>query len=422
MPLLNLLMDDRIPGASRLDSAMRPPPATVLEVPTLLRWCLHLLVTGLLLLVALRAVLTSAPQVGWIVVLAGVVGAVYALGTRLPAVSRSTAAAAVWLGGLLVCWIALLVLTPDAIYLAFAWFLLILHLLARSGTVVVVLTAVLAIGGFAWHQQTWTAAMVIGPLLGAGVAIATVRGYQSLHHESEQRRLLIAELERTRADLAAAERQAGVLAERERLAREIHDTLAQGLSSIQLLLRAAGREQAGAGVDGRTADLIEQARQTAQDNLVEARRFVEALTPAGLQRSSLEAALHRLCDTTSRLSGIDTTFRQEGTAVRLETPMEVALLRIAQAALSNTVQHARAGRADITLTYMDSSVNLDIVDDGIGLGSVDRQSPEHQGGFGLLSMRSRAAELGGTLTVESEEGQGTAVAVCFAFPGPGESR
>lgn len=419
MPLLNLLMDDRIPGASRLDSAMHPPPATVLEVPTLLRWCLHLLVTGLLLLVALRAVLTSAPQVGWIVVLAGVVGAVYALGTRLPAVSRSTSVAAVWLGCLLACWIALLVFTPDAVYLAFAWFLLILHLLGRSGTVVVVLTAVIAIGGFAWHQQTWTAAMVIGPLLGAGVAIATVRGYQSLHHESEQRRLLIVELERTRADLATAERQAGVLAERERLAREIHDTLAQGLSSIQLLLRAVGRERTG--VDGRTAALIEQARQTAQDNLLEARRFVEALTPAGLHRSSLEAALQRLCDTMSRQTGIDITFRQEGTAVRLPTSIEVALLRIAQSALANTSQHARARRAGITLTYMDASVSLDIVDDGIGLGSIADPAPGRRSGFGLTSMRSRAAELGGTLAVESESGRGTAVAVSFALTTAGEN-
>jgi hypothetical protein len=172
--------------------------------------------------------------------------------------------------------------------------------------------------------------------------------------ESNRRQRLIVELDRTRSELAAAERRAGVLDERERLAREIHDTLAQGLSSIQLLLQAATRSLAPSRqVDpARAADLVAQARQQAQANLVEARRFVRALAPPDLEGSSLEATLKRLCDTTSAGAGIRVTFHGEGDSEPLATPVEVALLRIAQAALANTVQHARATRADVTLTNM----------------------------------------------------------------------
>lgn len=122
--------------------------------------------------------------------------------------------------------------------------------------------------------------------------MATVLGYQALYRESERRRELIEELITTRAELAAAERGAGILAERERLAREIHDTLAQGLSSIQLLLRAAERSlPAGAPA----LEHIGRAREAAQENLAEARRFVRALTPPDLEHGSLAAALERLC-------------------------------------------------------------------------------------------------------------------------------
>src|SRR6185312_13275489 len=231
-------------------------------VPAVLRWCMHLLVAGLLLLTALRALQFPAAQVIGVLVMVATVGVVYAAGAWLPMVRASTAAAVVWLGVLLACWVGLLVLTPDAIYLAFAWFFLILHLLPRRpGLLIVTFTVIAAIGGFAWHQETFTAAMAIGPILGAAVAIATVWGYQALQTESEQRRQLIDQLHQTRAELAAVERQAGVLGERERLAREIHDTLAQGLSSIQLLLRAAGRDLPADPNTGRTAELIEQARR-----------------------------------------------------------------------------------------------------------------------------------------------------------------
>ena len=211
-------------------------------VPALLRRGVHLLVAALLVLAVVRSLVGPAEGWPWVVAGAALVAVVYAVGPRWAAVGRSSRAAGAWLALLMVAWVALLALSPEAVYLAFPWFFLLLHLLPRPvGLAAVVLITAVAVAGFAWHQKTFTVAMVIGPVLGAGVVVATVFGYQSLHAESEHRRRLILELDRTRSELAAVEHRAGVMDERERLAREIHDTLAQGLSSIQLLLRAANR-------------------------------------------------------------------------------------------------------------------------------------------------------------------------------------
>lgn len=387
-------------------------------MPVLLRWGLHLLVAALLILAAGRSIVDHGTARPWVIGWAALVGAIYALGPWLPGVARSSRAARVWLSLLLAAWIALLALTPEATYLAFPWFFLLLHLLPRPlGLAAVAFTTAVAIAGFAWHQKTFTPAMAMGPIIGACVVIATVFGYQALHAESEQRRRLIVELGRTRTELAAAERRAGVLHERERLAREIHDTLAQGFSSIQLLLQAATRTLGDpeSSAPSRAAVLVEQARQTAKDNLAEARRFVRALSPGELDESTLTAALKRLCATTTSRTGIEVAFHQQGPSIALGTPVDVALLRIAQGAVANTAQHSGATRADVTLTVMDTAVTLDIVDNGSGFEpsapGVDDPDDLGQGGFGLRSMRSRAAELGALLTVETRPGHGTAVSV-----------
>jgi signal transduction histidine kinase len=404
-----------LPAAADTTPGWAPTP-----VPAVLRWGVHLLVAALLGLTTLRSVIGQAPGWPWVVACSGVVAAVYAAGPRWPAVTRSPRAAEAWLALLLAAWTALLLLSPDAIYLAFAWFFLLLHLLPRpAGLVGVAVVTVAAVAGFAWHQDAFSAAMVIGPVIGAAVAIATVFGYQALQAESEHRRRLIVELDRTRSELAVVQHRAGVMDERERLAREIHDTLAQGLSSIQLLLRAAARSlDPSRELDpARAGDLVERARREAQENLAEARRFVRALAPGDLEGSSLAAALQRLCDTSSARAGIPVHFHQVGTPAPLATPLEVALLRIAQAALGNTIQHAGASRVDVTLTSMDTAVTLDVVDDGTGFDPLTAGQtsgdPDRHAGFGLRSMRSRAAELGGVLTVESQPGRGTAVSVHF---------
>jgi signal transduction histidine kinase len=379
-----------------------------------LRVCLHLLVGALLVVVVGRALAGEAPHRVAVLAASATVAAVYAVGAAVPLVRRSRRAAAVWLAVLTVGWLVLLGLTRDGVWLAFPLFLLLLHLLpVRWGVLAVVATTVAAVGGVIGHQGSVTPGAVLGPVLGAAVSVGTVLGYQALYRESEHRRRLIEQLTATRTELAAAEHAAGVLAERERLAREIHDTLAQGLSSIQLLLHAAERALPGR-VDV-AADHVGQARRTAQDNLAEARRFVHALAPPGLDGGSLPAALRRLCATTAARSGLAVRFHLDGTAVRLPTPHEVVLLRIAQSALANTVRHAVATRAEVTLRYGDHGVALAVADDGRGFdpGAVGGRG---DGGFGLAAMRARAEEVGGTLTVESTPGRGTELAVAFAHP------
>ncbi|MEU6221182.1 sensor histidine kinase [Streptomyces sp. NPDC047022] len=381
------------------------------SVVTILRLCLYALFAALLALAATRAQgpATVAAALG--------TGAVFAWGAFSPAVRRSRRTATVWLAALSAAWLVLLALSPDGLWAAFPLYFLQLHLLpARWGLPAVALTAAAAIASFLVHGAHLTPGVFIGPSLGAAVAVATVFGYEALYRESERRQELIEELIATRAELADAERAAGVLAERERLAYEIHDTLAQGLSSIQLLLRAAQRLLPEGS---EAAPHIEQARSAAQDNLAEARRFVRALAPPGLEGGSLTGALRRLCaPATAAVGAPKVAFSVSGTPVELSTAYEVALLRIAQSALANTLRHAGATRVEITLSFMETAVALDVVDDGSGFAP-EAVRRDTEGGFGLPAMRARARSLGGSLTVESAPGEGTAVAVTLPLPATG---
>ena len=403
-------------------------PRALTPVLRVLRGCLHLLFAALLVLATIRsfAAVSDARADAWLVALAAALtGAVYAAGPALPRVRTSTVGAACWLAGVMASWLLLLALTQDGVWLAFPLFFVQLHLLPlRWSLSAVAATTAAAIAGFGWHTHTLGVGTVIGPLLGAGVAVAVVLGYQALYRESEQRQRLIEELTAARSELAAAERSAGVLAERERLAREIHDTLAQGLSSIQLLLRAAERALPEQPLVA--SGHVEHARLTTMDNLAEARRFVRELSPPDLEGGSLPVALERLCAATGR-SGTDTGgeapvvhFQQSGQPLPLSGAVEVALLRIAQSALGNTVRHSRAARVELTLSYMATpgtpEVALDVVDDGIGFAPGELPPPGSGPGgtgFGLAAMRARARALQGTFVVESAPGQGTAVAVTF---------
>lgn len=381
-----------------------------------LDWCLHLLVAGLLVLAAVRAVPDGRPHAAAVCAAAVAVGAVYAVGPALDAVRASRRGAALWLAAVGAVWLVLLALSAEGVWLAFPLYFVQLHLLSRrAGLVAVTGTAVAAVAAFSAHRGTVTAAVVIGPALGAAVAVAVVWGYQALYRESERRRRLIEELTATRADLADAQRTAGMLQERQRLAREIHDTLAQGLSSIQLLLRAA--ERALPDRPGPAAGYVGQARQAAVDNLAEARRFVAALSPPALDGTTLAGALERLCATAGERHGTEVRLRLTGRPRPLSTAHEVALLRVAQSALANTLAHARAARAEVTLSHAGDAVVLDVTDDGVGFdpAAVSPPGPEG-GGYGLAAMRARVHALDGTLTVESAPGRGTALVARLPLP------
>ncbi|MFJ8692150.1 sensor histidine kinase [Streptomyces roseolilacinus] len=399
---------------------MKTTALTLTSTTRALAWCLHLLVTGLLALAAARAVAADGPHTGTIVAVAAVCALAYAAGPLLPRVRRSRWAAAWWLACVGGVWLVLLALSADGVWVAFPLYFLQLHLLPRRAALPAVgATALAAITAFAAHQGSFDTAMAIGPALGAAVAVAVVWGYQALYRESEQRRQLIEELTATRADLAAAQHTAGVLAERERLAREIHDTLAQGLSSIQLLLRAAERTLPRAPENA--ARYVDRARQAAVDNLAEARRFVAALVPPTLEGTTLADALERLCATTSARHRLTARFHLTGDPAPLPTAHEVALLRIAQSALANTVRHAHATTADVTLSYLVDHVAVDVVDDGTGFAPDRLPAPDPEnGGFGLAAMRARMHALGGTLTVESAPGHGAALAAQLPLTPPAD--
>ncbi|MET9064069.1 sensor histidine kinase [Streptosporangium sandarakinum] len=331
----------------------------------------------------------------------------------------------IWLVAITLGWAGLALAAPQYVWLAFPLFFAYLHLLpppvALPGVAVLTAAAVATTG---WHTGGLTGAQVIGPVVGAVVATLMGLVYKALHAESEQRRRLIDDLVRTRDKLVEAEREGARLAERERLAREIHDTLAQGMSSIILLLRAArgdlarDPELAGARID--------EAGRAAQDNLEEARNFVRALAPPALQHSSLTAALRRISDAAVAGTGIEVRFEVSGTPLPLPADYDQVLLRVAQGALGNVSRHAAARHAAVTLTYLDDTVVLDVVDDGRGFApgrpAQPREDDTGRGtGFGLRAMRDRVTTLGGALTVESVPGEGTAIVAALPLPAGGAS-
>lgn len=222
-------------------------------------------------------------------------------------------------------------------------------------------------------------------------------------NQSRERRDLIAKLEATQVELAAANREAGVMAERERLAAEIHDTLAQGFTSIIMLLQAA-EPQIGRDPDAARRQLGLAAR-TARENLAEARALVAAVPPAALGDSSLDEAVRRLTDRIGEELNVDTECVVSGSPRRLEARSEVVLLRAAQEGLANIRKHAKARQVTVSLSYRPSAVRLEVRDDGAGF------DPELASGFGLRGMRDRAAQIDGTLDVRSAPGEGTTIAV-----------
>jgi signal transduction histidine kinase len=217
-----------------------------------------------------------------------------------------------------------------------------------------------------------------------------------------------------------AGRQAGVLRERQRMAHEIHDTLAQGFTSIVMNLQAA--EGILPPDLGRAArHHLDQARLTAREGLTEARRLVWALRPEPLERASLPEALGRLAERWSEESGIAADVTVTGTPRSLSPEIEATLFRTAQEALTNVRKHARASRVALTLSYMGDTVALDARDDGVGFdplrtttGARDRAS----GGFGLKGMRERVEQAGGALSVESAPGEGSTLAVELPMVAP----
>jgi signal transduction histidine kinase len=195
--------------------------------------------------------------------------------------------------------------------------------------------------------------------------------------------------------------------ERARLAREIHDTLAQGFTGIITQLQAT--EQAADDETRRrhTAAALALAR----DGLAEARRSVQALRPTALVESPLPEALADVARAWSSRTGILATFTTSGTPRLLATETEVALLRTAQEALANVEHHAAASRVKLVLHMDTARIRLEVRDDGCGFDLANRlqRGRGEGGGYGLIAMRERLALADGDLVVESRPGHGTVV-------------
>jgi len=239
---------------------------------------------------------------------------------------------------------------------------------------------------------------------------------------------MIAENTGLQAQLLTQAREAGAGDERQRMAREIHDTIAQGLTGIVTQLEAVQQTSNDAERERR----IDNAKRLARDSLAEARRSVQALRPQALENSRLPEALADEVARWSVTSGVTGDVETTGQARALHPEVEVTLLRVAQEALANVAKHAGASRAGVTLSYMEDVVSLDVRDDGAGFavapagerrtnGRLAGESPA-AGGFGLIAMRQRVSRLAGQLEIESEPGAGTAVSASLPAIPLGESK
>ncbi|MER7000209.1 sensor histidine kinase [Streptomyces sp. NPDC000410] len=321
-----------------------------------------------------------------------------------------------WLGTVVAVWMVLVVLAPSFAWCAVPLFYTGLRTLPPRAALVLVtvLTAFVVAAQLKLAYGGFDPNLVIAPPAVAAIATAVFVHAERL---AARQRALIDDLIRTRRELAATERREGTLAERQRLSMEIHDTLAQGLSSQQMLLQAADRTW---DADPETARRhVRTAESIAERSLAEARRFVHDLAPADLaEGGGLEEALRALAARESTAAGITVRVHVEGAPNPLPDRVQSALLRIAQGALANVREHAGATTAALTLTHLGDQVVLDIADDGRGFDP--RETPAAGGvrGHGLPAIRARAEQLGGTLTIESAPGEGTVLSASFPLETP----
>ena len=305
-----------------------------------------------------------------------------------------------------------------------AWRLLVGRARLAGVVLVAAVTAISQTGSGPYDSFYKIAGLIVVFLINVGVAGA-LTWFGWIGNEQQQRRAkevsalteanaMLEESLRHNADLQeqllTQARDAGVSEERRRMAREIHDTLAQGLMGIITQLQAA--ERAGVGGDG-GAHHVDLAISLARDSLTEARRSVQALAPQPLADARLPEAIQDIARRWEGMHGVPVSFTTTGTPRVLRPEIEVALLRTAQEALANVAKHAHASRVGLTLSYMEDLITLDVRDDGVGFATVNGTGPRRprdaEGGFGLAAMRQRVQGVAGTLEVESEPNAGTAI-------------
>ena len=323
--------------------------------------------------------------------------------------------ALVFLIGALVMWIPLANAHPAYYLTASSFYGLMWGMLrfsvAIAGnvilTVVIILMQSLSRGG---SLELSANLLIIGAVI-LGWSVLLALWIRTIMTESVERKRLIEKLESAQEELAAVERQAGIQEERQRMSHEIHDTLAQGFTSIVMQLEAA--DQALWEDTSSAQDHIHKARDTARASLRQSRRLVQALQPEPLEKAPLPEALRREAERWTGNSGIRTKYSVTGDPISLHPQIEETLLRGMQEGLVNVYKHAQAGEVNITLSYMADQVALDLQDDGIGFDPHNPSSTGGQdsGGYGLQAMQQRVEQIGGTVILESTPGEGTTLAI-----------
>jgi signal transduction histidine kinase len=262
-----------------------------------------------------------------------------------------------------------------------------------------------------------TALVYVASYLGFGTLMAVLKQLEIARNEAEEAHKeseeLLAELQIAHEQLQAYTAQAeemAVAAERNRLARELHDSVTQSLHS-STLMAAAGHRLADEGDLERTKHYLTRLGEISQQALREMRLMVYELRPLALRQVGLVGALQQRLDAVERRAGVDARLivvggaGREGEEVELSPAVEEALYWIAQEALNNALKHAQPSSVTVTLRTEDRVV-LEVADDGSGF---DAGGVGVAGGIGLIGMRERADKVGGTLTIHSAPGEGTTI-------------
>ncbi|MES5823971.1 sensor histidine kinase [Streptomyces sp. RG80] len=370
---------------------------------------------------AVRLVDLNIPLCWHMVAVSGMLAVVYGLGLGLwkrlgPALRLA------WITALVALWSVLIFLAPVPLTWAYAW----------CG-VPLACAALRALG----HRAALVAVAAISVVLGsrlvgstgrldlemALVPVAAVWGtvalYRAQQRDAAERQRLLDELRSTRDILAEEQRRAGVLAERTRIARDLHDTLAQELAGSLMLLQAAERDWERRPEAARTR--VRAVADGLDGNLAETRRIIHDLTPSAVAEEGLEGSLRLLCAQAEKAGpAAQVRFRSAGESRPvLDEQAAATLFRVAQGTLANVREHARAVNVLVTLHHEADRIELDVQDDGVGFdpagaGAAVRPSR----GFGLPAARARLRECGGDLRVTSAPGRGTRIRAVLPAAAP----
>ncbi|GGM41597.1 sensor histidine kinase [Promicromonospora citrea] len=294
------------------------------------------------------------------------------------------------------------------LFIAFAQVWMLLETIRRGvvGCLVLAAAVTVGIGARAGFTAEVLRDLVPEMLVTLVFAIGLGLWFHVSMQRAEEHSRLLDELRAAQAELARSNHESGVLAERARLAREIHDTLAQGFTSVVMQAQAASAALE-VGDEAAARDRLHVMEDTARANLAEARALVAAFTPVALQDAPLPQALGRLADLFAHEAELVVDYRADGVGP-LPAPIEVVLLRAAQEALANVRRHARARTVTVRLSRDGDEVVLVVTDDGQGI------APGVPDGFGLSGMRDRVRSVGGRLAVGPGPGGGTTL--CARVP------